>query len=1752
MPTLQIFGVGVVVSHASSTSTLSPGLTLTAALAPDERSIAIALDGSFGQVSFAHLAASLRCAVNAGAIVLTPGPASASGTVRVRCGDVDQSDSGASLVVPAVADAHGFDIGHHSATAQPAIEAALDDDDILKQFAGYLDLDRWIGSLVRVRIDRATVALVLEDQRPELRLDDRFGAAPSLLQHLRLREARLSAAGFTLHAVPRNHALFLHPDILDGASAIDARENAMLFQHVLAGVEMAASYEYGDGLWSVTGWQIAPDSVGGCWTMAVGAYQDEQGHPLMLQSHEAVPLSVRWGLDRPDPGAGMNRAIVLGTRARALAIPVSVVSADPAALYGQRRFPAPMTALRQIPAPYWIVGGLAAVVRAAPRELNGIARNIALRTADSGALSATLRLSPQVDGAKLLAMLPALAFDASTGMALAFDVPEQSVLAAGAQLERRLAIASGEAFALPLLDVRWAFGDLACKGTEAKLLAQLGAGWIDKMDRNLTEKVFSASAMRRYEHTGGHRAQPVTQSFARLLPVAPVSTGAAAVRLGERMAPVAAVLVADRPSPILAARASVAAPTQFLFGGPDDGVTPALDGAGKAIEFGRTALGDGIEHFHRFWAGVEANPPGIAVQDWRDARRALRAFLAGEPIDLKDPGTWELEQLMEASARLEAARAVLAAGAGAVMEFDGLAEALEGAMPDEVEELRNPAQLEGTLARLFQFAFAPPSMAFLKRAVSCVLADPPPPEIVRYTAELRTVVTKGLGDALDAVFRGLDPANRLEGMFAELAQGIAGPYAYLADIWSDPRGALQALVQDLRDTYGPVLTKEVLDALLASPHDAQLLLEALQGLGFALTRLDDLTADPPDYLLVTRRLRRSGTSDPGADTDRLHPIERAAALWNHRFDFCTFGGGKAWDLFLDDDTTLVVKLGTGRPLDAILTELHHAYQAPQREDPFGLAGLSDSSGDPLQNFIALLPAPLLEPSWCGVLIINPMIDLERDQVLTTLCGFPHIAARYAAVGGARPERLADVQLDVWGRIENYAVPDGWSGEDGRVLGTDPDWGKGDVGWSMTRFEASIKNTTVLSGEVAFRLEVRELFGRRLDDMVRVNVAGTLPPMPSGQSAGDKPREFVFVGTLEKPLKVAVEVAFIEALQLRGVRVGSHDGDTTLDIDADLLCREWPVGGFKFDLPKGPVSLSDVRIRMPSLEGGLSLPMGLRRALSIDLGAIRFPVMQERHLTIAGIEIRPVGVGMLRGTAKEVGDELEQATMTLAAPDFSAGPGARYVYPFLDTRVDFGKAASLGGGGQLSLVARVGTPIAGPGTGAQIGRPGAGLASLSGHDLKLDLFRLLTIEASRVEVKIVDVYNPDTGIKLDKAGTFAIDGFNLKVGGWSLFAETDDRRLLMAHTHSGARGMLAWYAAPASKSGFFRLQWLLVSRNLDPGKDVKNKLLALSPPDLRAEIEAIGQIMPSADPGRLNALVEKDAPWLFGVRFELGELFKPCSLVLHDGRYYGIRLGGIVARLLTGDDDFSFAYIPGPAPEMDRFRTTFRCAALDMIATMRSGDMALEWSPNWDFLIDAGQPWRGPSGYQWERAFSMPVGVYEAKFGFFVEKRTSLVAPRGLAAAGDRYVTFSAGAGFYLGYFFELNAGIAWVRAGIGIFGVMIGSATLKLGEGGTSNPLTLLRGTLVELRVVGVIGIYAYGEGGVEVWVLSARFRVSAQAFVEVTLIYVPNARSLITWNAMLSASYSASVRIGSGWFSWTFSVSGSVQMQINGQAAFG
>src|SRR5262249_43659875 len=156
---------------------------------------------------------------------------------------------------------------------------------------------------------------------------------------------------------------------------------------------------------------------------------------------------------------------------------------------------------------------------------------------------------------------------------------------------------------------------------------------------------------------------------------------------------------------------------------------------------------------------------------------------------------------------------------------------------------------------------------------------------------------------------------------------------------------------------------------------------------------------------------------------------------------------------------------------------------------------------------------------------------------------------------------------------------------------------------------------------------------------------------------------------------------------------------------------------------------------------------------------------------------------------------------------------------------------------------------------------------------------------------------------------------------------------------------------------------------------------------------------------------EDDSWLFGASFDLGTIVNPGTIVLHDQHYYGIALRGEAIEALFGVDRLELSYVPGPSRDRDRFRTSFRLPALDLIVSLRSGDIAIEWGFNWDFLLDFGFPWKVGAAYQWQRAFSLPMGTYEAKFGLYFEKRSQM------SAAGIRELVIAAGAGFYVGYYF---------------------------------------------------------------------------------------------------------------------------------------
>ncbi|MBO9110006.1 hypothetical protein J5288_14910 [Agrobacterium sp. S2/73] len=1752
MATLSLFGLDLSIASGGTAQPVFPTLSLTAQLTNGDTRLSVRLDGEIGAVRFANFRSDIDCSKSGDRVALRDDDhAASSGSVTLTVDGQSYLSTAAGVAIIG-----GQLMLNHEHTLRDEVLEAVTSNPL----GAFLTLDQlqyWRAS--NLRLDLSDVAapgidLLSSDNRPRAKLTDQFGSGSTnrIDQIFQLLGTRIGATGPTILLQPRRGAIYLNADVLDPTTALDARGNGLLFQHVTVEARLEADLAPTINGWKISGWFTAPSAKR--LILGVPALQDEQGHPLVLGIADRLPLCERRGNNRPVTNGRTNRALVIGRPETVCDFEAELLRVDPLSTYGRERRAPPLASGRTIAPPYWVDNGGALVRNQPPRDIVGWSRNGAIRRGEAR-LPEAIRFEPyRASGGDFLFMQASLIFGAEAAMLVA-DLPERAATERGEEpmprLRRYRAVGRDATVALPIIDLAWSLADLVGpRQNEVQPLAPMIRDWTRNLDQTLVA-AFPRAEVDAFQHIDGHRAMATPQPFARLISTPPVTTmakgggrDAAAFALADTILARSAFMAAQ-PAALVAAEDPA---TALLFGGSraSDDVAEAR---GK-LDAARQALAPAVEAFFRFWDGVlEDSEPDST---WA-ARRALRNYLVGEPRTLAAPDDWSLDDLVEASSRLSQARDMVARGPAAILSFEQYADSLADAFPDEVAELIDPAGANTPLSRLFQRVFAPASMEILKRAIEAVCAVKQVTDLAEHLPVLQRFVTAELAEAIASFFQGVE---RPSGMIAELLQGLSPIVDQIQALWADHAGYDQAVVEVLDalvERYGPLFTKDVFAAINARKEEATALLDVLNTVGIKLVRLADLSFEPPDFLIASRRIRAAGLS---GDTTNLHPVDRIAALWNHRFDFCVFGGGKAWDMLLDDDTTVIVKLGAGRDIETILREVTQTYSGDGRTDPFALAADGEEN-DPVHAFASGLALDLRRPEWRGVLIINPTIDLQRDSTMSTLCGFSHLPARYAAVGGQTPEALAGVDLTIWGRIERNAEPTGdWVKSEGEELSGQPEWGAADVGWSMTKFEATIRNTTVLSGEIVFRLDIKELFGRRDLGWDPITVSGAV--RESDAASSGEPRDFNLGATFDTPRVLPIDIDFLKELQLRGVRIGRSDGDTTIETDCDLQCQPSTFAGITFEMPDAPVRLSDLKIRMPKLSDGRALAMGVRRALSIDLGAIRFPVLSERQLRLAGLEIKPVGVGLIRDLGEAITENLNRETMQVVKPVMA--DKERYAYTFLDTRISFGNGPGLDGGTQLSLVGRLGAPVASPGT--AVGKPGFGIASLDARNLKLSLLRILEIEAERLTVDVIPVRDPDDQHAAPStAGVVDVENFNLRLLSWSLFNEGDQRRLLFAQQteKGGSRGFLAWYASGDDESdAFFGLQWLLIARNFDPGEQLLKSLLEEGQQgDVAHERDAISKIITQDEAGNrtLNARIGADQPWLFGIRFDLGELFKPCVLVMQDGRYYGIRLGGPVAKLLTGEDELNFAYIPGAEPSLDRFRTTFRCAAFDLLATMRSGVMALEWSPSWDFLIDCGHPWRGPGGYAWERSFSMPVGTYEAKFGFFVERRTSLAPPAGVpdVLAGQRYVTFSAGAGFYFGYMFEVTGGIAWVRAGIGVFGVLVGSATLRLPEGSNSgNPLTLLKGSLAQLQVVGTLGVYAYGEGGVEVWILSARFRVSAQAFVEVHLTYVPSGRSRISWDAMMSANYSASVRVGSGWFSWTFSVSGSVGMRISGSAAFG
>lgn len=1565
-------------------------------------------------------------------------------------------------------------------------------------------------------------------------------------QQLAIGGLSFGGTTYELEARPNSGALFMHGDVLDTTK--DAT-NEYLFQYAVANGRLRITGDIENAgprmFWSKDG-QADPAVV-------LLRLQDEHGHPVALVSDAPdIPIAVRGGVSSPvidephnsplweqtnaamviGPHDGNDRAVVSG-RLRAL---------DAATLYA--RFADPAVPNNSLERPIFVHNG-ALPLGDVPLEVHGLSRGARLERTAAADLIAHLH----VTGIESIQSGHSfhhseLVLDDVAHWKLSSLAEERDIAPQPPSDGARTASTHGEVgkyqfpgksgagqLRLPAIDLQFALSNLAGRLNSAGMPS--GSGKLLALGREHLktelEPQFSGSdptrfdvvSLERQRHVSGVRISPAAaQPFARVLDN--LATRADAAADTGRHGPD----LAAQPSLTNAARVLDAALTtsssfssNFIFGGEPADIENQLVAKAREAE---QILGTVFRTFERAWRGNRTDPRVVQLrQDLGIPDRPATLDSAEQAIDLLNAGIEYLTRSDNVADIAEDADAVvtwLSSLTGEEFMAEWAAAPEEG-FSELLEHLWSPADND-LLRRVARALSGRSNMAALAQLLFGN-SD---------IARLLELLDKPIEGILTGVQRGLD----------DLWQEVV-------DLWATSNDEL--LVR-LRAAYGPVLTRDIYARLLdpGNAADAALLLEVIRSdLNRTLRNLGDLATDPPEYIFRTRRF----------PVHRSTGSETAGALWNQAFDLCSFmSDGKFWSFFLDNGSSVLIKLSQKRSLASLLREVDAEYRSAERPNPLGVP-------DTIDAFIEKLDADLLATDWTGAMFINPVADISRDSVLRDLAGFDHITASYVAVGGRKPLSSATRKpsIDVWAHIFKQK-------DAGAELKGDPSPVE-DLKMALTKFDVRIRQTQLSDANIEVELYLQDVWGRKKQppdqggvrkEFDKLVLHGTLEPPGKDPNA---PRDLVFAAYFPSPFVIPIDLAFVKDLALSSLRVARRNGATCIEIDGTLaLQNKTPNLDIKLDLGDTVLRLQDFRIQIPPLPN-MKVEVGTLRKLGFDFPALSFAIPKPRAFNIFGIEMVPRGLGYVRGSDAALA-RLRQDYIWLRRLDVSGEQPGVFV-PYIELDADFGKLPGFGlidaRGLRFRLVLAL--KISG---GMTADAAYLGISGLDARELKIDLFRLLTLEMDQLRIspaKLIAKGEDPARHPID-AGAILAEQIKLKILNWSPVPESARFDLLFLHPtanqgSSHRKGMLAVYDANAVPDGgssggsqdgkFFQIFWAIVAHNLELPTKVLNYLLEKSPgnDDPVGPLKRLVHKPPeSANPNspRVELILEgvkllDRESWLFGMSFALGPLFERCNFVLHDQHYYGIHLWAEWVEAVFGQDSIELAYIPGPTRSTDRFRTNLRIPALDMLGSMRSGEVALEWAVNWDFLVDIGFPWRTSIGYDWFRAFSVPVGVYEGKFGFYFEKRTVAVA------TGEKLM-LSAGLGLYVGYFFGAGNSVAWVRAGIGIFAIMQGTITFRV-PGPILSP-AILKASIDSVEIVGVVGIFAYGEGGVDVWILSARFRVYAQASVECRILYVVGGPCSLSYAARLSAGYSASVRVGCGFCSWTFSVSGSVEMGISGQ----
>jgi hypothetical protein len=890
----------------------------------------------------------------------------------------------------------------------------------------------------------------------------------------------------------------------------------------------------------------------------------------------------------------------------------------------------------------------------------------------------------------------------------------------------------------------------------------------------------------------------------------------------------------------------------------------------------------------------------------------------------------------------------------------------------------------------------------------------------------------------------------------------------------------------------------------------------------------DLRVEPPEYVAYGKNINFN--TDGGFRDTLFKFIEM---LHINKIGLCEFADStKTWGLFLNEQSVYILKLGNDMDLTQILREVNDTNKKP---------GMERGPFPDIDDIISKLHPEVNTKIWRGLFILHPFADLGKDQLITDLIGRTSLKMTYAAV--SLKKGTSANPFDIYAHIREEAAL-----MDIKQIKDDPD-----THLALIKFEAVIKNTSLESGEALLKLKFKDVFGQTFEDgPVELDIHGSLGK-PKGGITGKQ--EFEFSAVLPSPLTIDLKaIPLLDNLVIKGIKAEQKKDGSKLSINADLNFRN-----ISFLIGVSNVSMSDFAITLPAASGGAETPPGKPRGVNFDIGAIRYVISKPRSINIGGIEIIPQSMGYIKKLNATLYNNLFSSVLPVAGHRPQA-TDEKCVY--IDVRVEMGELPLLGGAGSsLNFEGILASNIT-------TGNVFFGLKSVSADYISIDLFRFVSLYIRRLIIGDVELRDGRP------ATFFGIHDLKLKILDWDPLKDKQVSAFVL-HDKPGAgqfnqtpqKGFLALYNDDEPE-GFLKLYWLLLAKNLaldekvltallEPGKEAVQHILHdafgnLNDTDEIQQLKASGDDYAgntSYDPGKPIPAVNKlnsigfsdDNTWLFGVSFGLGDILDRCTLVLQDRHFYGIQLSSSQPwfSAIFGTDHLTLAYIPGPTRQTDRFRIELRLDRLDFLAGLRSGMVAIEMALNRDFLFDLGFPWLVGNTYMMERTFSAGDGV-EIRWGAYIQKTT-------VTDAGNNLVTLGAGIALSYGYKVGARSTFAWAEAGIGVFMVFSGSITFIMSG---SSAFSLLSARIKKLEATGVIGIYAYAEGGINYWIISASIKAWLVAAIQGHLLYEPGGNSSIDFSAVLSLHYQASARLKIGFVKIEVRIAGELAYGVSGRIA--